>query len=148
MEQYYHEENFGYLVVKTFSKKCYGLNLKCSNECATAKKIIQDVNNCIVNGWKVARHIQKWFRSYKSRNDFINEICSGEKAILRKMIVTMMTKRITITKKKRKGKRTRKRRRTRRRKMRRKRSRKRKRKKWRRNWTIKMMVTLDSNEAR
>jgi hypothetical protein len=45
MEQYYHEENFGYLVVKTFDKKCYGSDLKLANECATAKKIIQDVNN-------------------------------------------------------------------------------------------------------
>ena len=59
LEQYYNEENFGYLVVKTFDKKCYGFNLKHANECATAKKIIQDVNNFIVYGWKVARHIQK-----------------------------------------------------------------------------------------
>jgi hypothetical protein len=59
MEQYYHEENFGYLVVKTFNKKCYGFNLKCANECAAAKNIIQDVNNFIVNGWKVTRHIPK-----------------------------------------------------------------------------------------
>ncbi len=79
MEQYYHEENFGYLVVKTFDKKCYGFNLKRANECAIAKKIIQDVNNFIVNGWKVARHIPKWINSYKSWNDFINEHCSGEK---------------------------------------------------------------------
>jgi hypothetical protein len=59
MEQYYHEENFGYLVVKTFNKKCHGVNLKSANECATAKKFIQDVNIFIVNGWKVARHIPK-----------------------------------------------------------------------------------------
>jgi hypothetical protein len=79
MEQYYHEENFGYLVVKTFNEKCYGFNLKPTNECATAKKIIQDVNYFIVNGWKVARHIPKSVHSYKSWNDFINENCSGEK---------------------------------------------------------------------
>ncbi len=59
MEQYYDEQNFGYLVVKTFNKKCYGFNLKCANECATAMEIIQDVNNFIVDGWKVARHIPK-----------------------------------------------------------------------------------------
>ncbi len=59
MEQYYHEENFGYLVVETFDEKCYGFNLKHANESATAKKIIQYVNNFIVNGWKVARHIPK-----------------------------------------------------------------------------------------
>jgi hypothetical protein len=59
--------------------KCYGFNLKRANECATAKKIIKDVNNFIVNGWKVARHIPKWIHSYKSWNDFINENCSGEK---------------------------------------------------------------------
>jgi hypothetical protein len=47
------------LVVKTFDEKYYGFNLKRANERATAKKIIQDVNNFIVNGWKVARHIPK-----------------------------------------------------------------------------------------
>jgi hypothetical protein len=79
MEQYYHEEIFGYLVVKTFDKKCYEFDLKRANKCATAKKIIQDVNNFIVNGWKVARHIPKLIHSYKSWNDFITENCSGEK---------------------------------------------------------------------
>jgi hypothetical protein len=59
MEQYYHEENFGYLAVETFDKKCYGFNLKHTNECATETKIIQDVNNFIVCGWKVPRHIPK-----------------------------------------------------------------------------------------
>jgi hypothetical protein len=54
------------LVVKTFDEKCYGFNLKYANECATAKKILQDVNNFIVNGWKVAKHILKWIHSYKS----------------------------------------------------------------------------------
>ncbi len=39
------------------SKKIIIFNLKCPNEFATAKQIIQDVNNFIVNGWKVARHI-------------------------------------------------------------------------------------------
>jgi hypothetical protein len=66
------------LVLETFDKKCYGLNLKRANECATANKIIQDVNNFIVNGWKVARHIPKWIHSYKSWNDFINGNVSGE----------------------------------------------------------------------
>jgi hypothetical protein len=37
------------------------------------------VNNFIVNGWKVERHIPKWIHSYKSWNDFINENFSGEK---------------------------------------------------------------------
>jgi hypothetical protein len=78
MEQYYHEENFR-LVVETFDKKCYGFNLNCANERATAKKIIQDVNNFIYNGSKVARHIPKWIHSYKSWNDFINENGSREK---------------------------------------------------------------------
>ncbi len=73
MEKYYQEENFGYLVVETFDKKCYGFNFKHANEWATAKKIIQDVNNFTVYIWKVARHIPKWIHSYKSWNDFINE---------------------------------------------------------------------------
>ena len=50
MEQYYHGENFGYLVVETFDKKCYGFNLKCAEQRATAKKNIPDVNSFIVNG--------------------------------------------------------------------------------------------------
>ena len=58
----------------------------------------------------------------------------AKKMIMRKTIVTKMTKRIKITKKKCQGERTRKSRSTRRR--------KRMRKKWRRNWIIKMMVTL------
>ncbi len=48
-------------------------------KCATSQKIIQDVNDFIVNGWKVARHIPKWIHSHKSWNDFTNENCSGEK---------------------------------------------------------------------
>jgi hypothetical protein len=76
IEQYYNEESFGCLVVKTFDKKYYGFISKCANECATAKIIIQDVNNFIVNGWKVARHILKWIHNYKTWNDFINENCS------------------------------------------------------------------------
>ncbi len=79
MEQYYHEENFGYLVLKTFNEKCYGFNLKHANECATAKRIIKDVNNFIVNGWKVVRQSPKWIHSYKSWNDFIHENSSGER---------------------------------------------------------------------
>ncbi len=142
MGQYYHEENFGYLVVKTFHKKCYGFNLKPANECATAKKIIQDVNNFIVNGRITNHGMTSLMKIAVERR--------VKKMIMRKRIVTMMTKRITITKKKRKGKRTRRRkmRRTRRRKMRRKRRRKRKRKKWRRNWIIKMMVTLRFQQSK
>jgi hypothetical protein len=44
VEQYYHEDNFGYLVVETFDNKCCGFNLKCPNECATAKKIDRNCN--------------------------------------------------------------------------------------------------------
>jgi hypothetical protein len=68
MKQYYHEENFVYLVVKTFDKNCYGFNLKRANKSATAKKIIQDVNNFIVSGLKVTWHIPKWIHSYNSWN--------------------------------------------------------------------------------
>ncbi len=59
MEKYFHNEKFEFLVVKTFDMGCYGFNLKCADQHATAKKIIQDVNSFIVNGWKVARHIPK-----------------------------------------------------------------------------------------
>jgi hypothetical protein len=131
MEQFYHEENFGDLVVKTLDKKYYGFNLKCANECATAKKIIQDVNNFTVNGWKLQGTFQNGFIVTNHGMASLMKIAverRAKKMIMRKTIVTMMSKRIIITrKKKRKGKRTRKRRRARRRKMRRTRRRKRKR---------------------
>ena len=79
MGKYYHKEKFGFLVVKTFDERCYRFNLKHTDECATAKIIVQDVNNFIVNGWKVAHKISKWIHSYNSWNDFINENCSGVK---------------------------------------------------------------------
>jgi hypothetical protein len=66
MEKYFQDENFEFLVVKTFDMGCYGFNLKCADQCATAKKNIQDVNSFIVNGLKVARHIPKWIHSYNA----------------------------------------------------------------------------------
>jgi hypothetical protein len=77
MEKYFHNEKFELLVVKTFDMGCYGFNFKCTDQHATAKKIIQDVNSFIVNGWKVARHILKWIHSYNAWNDFMNAKCSG-----------------------------------------------------------------------
>jgi hypothetical protein len=47
---------------------------------ATTKKIVQDVNSFIVNGWKVARQIPKWILCYDAWNDFINEMSSGNKS--------------------------------------------------------------------
>ncbi len=78
MEKYFHDEKFEFLVVKTFDMGCYGFNLKCADQHATAKKIIQDVNNFMVNGWKVARHIPKWIHSYDAWNDFMKAKCSGK----------------------------------------------------------------------
>jgi hypothetical protein len=40
-EKYYHEENFGFLIVETFNKRCFGFNLKRADEHATVKKIIR-----------------------------------------------------------------------------------------------------------
>ena len=42
----------------------------------TAKQIIQDVNNFIVNGWKVARQIPKWIHGYDAWINFLDEQCS------------------------------------------------------------------------
>jgi hypothetical protein len=58
MDNFFHNEQFGFLVVETFDLKCYGFNLKREDQRVTAKKIIQDVNSFIVNGWKVARDIE------------------------------------------------------------------------------------------
>jgi hypothetical protein len=51
-----------FLVVESFKMKCYGFNLKNTDQRAAANQIIQDVNNFIFNGWKVARQIwDSWF---------------------------------------------------------------------------------------
>jgi hypothetical protein len=54
MDKLFHNEKFEFLVVETFDMRCYGFNSKHAIQCATAKKIIQDVNSFIVNGWKAA----------------------------------------------------------------------------------------------
>ena len=62
LEKYIDNENFKFLVVKSFEMKCYGFNLKNIDQQAAANQIIQDVNNFIFNGWKVARQIwDSWF---------------------------------------------------------------------------------------
>ncbi len=70
MDKLFHDEKFEFLVDETFGMRCYGFNLKHAVQHATAKKIIQDVNNFIVNGWKVARQIPKWILCYDAWNDF------------------------------------------------------------------------------
>ncbi len=55
---FFTTSNLDFLVVETFDLKCYGFDLKCEDQRVTAKKIIQDVNSFIVNGWKVARDIE------------------------------------------------------------------------------------------
>ena len=94
------------------------------------------MNNFIINGWKVVRHIQNGFIVTNHEMTSLMKMAvkrMAKKMIMKKMIVPMMTKRITITKKKRKGKRTRKKRRRKRRRrtMTRMRMRTRRRKRWR-----------------
>jgi hypothetical protein len=45
--QFFYEENYGFLVVQAFDETCYGFNLKCQDEQASALKIIQDGNNVL-----------------------------------------------------------------------------------------------------
>ncbi len=80
MDKYFHDEKFEFLVFETFDLGCYGFNLKCTDERATAKEIIQDVNSFIVNGRKVARQIPKWINCYNAWNSFMNVKCSGNKS--------------------------------------------------------------------
>ena len=47
MDKLFHDEKFEFLVVETFDMRCYGFNLKCAVQHATAKKIIQDVNSLL-----------------------------------------------------------------------------------------------------
>ncbi len=37
LKTYFHEKNYGFLVVQAFNEKCYGFNLKRTDEFATAK---------------------------------------------------------------------------------------------------------------
>ncbi len=76
LEEYIDDEKFKFLVVETFELKCYGFNLKNTDQQATAKQIIQDVNTFIVNGWKIARQIAKWIHGYDARINFMDEQCS------------------------------------------------------------------------
>jgi hypothetical protein len=78
MEKYFHDEKFKFFVVKTFDMGCYRFNLKCTDQCATARKIIQDVNTFIVYGRKVTQHITKWIHSCNAWNDFMNAKCNRE----------------------------------------------------------------------
>ena len=48
LEKYIDDENFKFLVVKSFEMKCYGFNLKNIDQQAAANQIIQDVNNFIL----------------------------------------------------------------------------------------------------
>ncbi len=61
MDNYFYNKKFEFLVVESFENRCYGFNLNCTAQHDTAKKIIQDLNNFIVNGWKIALHIRKGF---------------------------------------------------------------------------------------
>ncbi len=59
MDKLYHNEEFEFLVVATFDMRCYGFNSKHAVQCATAKKIIQDVN--ILVRQKVRVIYYSWF---------------------------------------------------------------------------------------
>ncbi len=66
MKKYFYDEKFEFLVVKTFDMGCYGFNLKCADQCATAKKIIQDVNSMMtiqleLSFSKTLKKLQKGF---------------------------------------------------------------------------------------
>ncbi len=75
--QYIHEEKYGFLVVQAFYETCYGFNLKCQDEQVSALKIIQDQNNFIVNGWKVAQKLPMWAHDSWALNVLLNEKSSG-----------------------------------------------------------------------
>ncbi len=53
--------------------KCYGFDLKNTDQCAAANQIIQDVNNFIFNGWKVARQILKWIHGFDAFIKFMDD---------------------------------------------------------------------------
>jgi hypothetical protein len=75
--QYFHDEKHGFLLVQAFDETYYWFNLKHQDEQASALKIIQDENNFIVNGWKVAWKLPNWVCHSQAGNVFLNEKSSG-----------------------------------------------------------------------
>jgi len=73
MDTYMNEENYNYLLVETFNIKYFGFNLSDDTEYETARQIIQDQNNFIVNGWKVSRILPEWINGYDKWNAFMDE---------------------------------------------------------------------------
>jgi hypothetical protein len=73
MDAYVNEEKYNYLVVETFNIKYFGFCLSDNTEYQTARQIIQDQNNFIVNGWKVSRTLPEWMNGYDKWNAFIDE---------------------------------------------------------------------------
>ena len=73
LKKYIDDEKFKFLVVESFEMKCYGFNLKNTDQRAAANQIIQDVNNFIFNGWKVARQIPKWIHGFDAFINFMDE---------------------------------------------------------------------------
>ncbi len=53
--------------------KCYGFDLKNTDQCGAANQIIQDVNNFIFNGWKVARQIPKRIHGFDAFIKFMDD---------------------------------------------------------------------------
>jgi hypothetical protein len=73
LDAYMNEENYNYLLVETFNIKYFGFNLSDDTEYETARQIIQDQNNFMVNGWKVSRTLPEWMNGYEKWNAFMDE---------------------------------------------------------------------------
>ncbi len=54
MDNYFYNEKFEFLVVESFENRCYGFNSNRVAQHDTGKKNFHDLNNFIVNGWKIA----------------------------------------------------------------------------------------------
>jgi hypothetical protein len=73
LEKYIDDDKFKFLVVESCQIKCYGFDLKNTDQRATTNQIIQDVNNFIFNGWKVARQIPKWIHGFDAFIKFMDD---------------------------------------------------------------------------
>ena len=73
MDTYMNEENYNYLLVETFNIKYFGFELSDDAEYETARQIIQNQNNFIINGWKVSRTLPEWMDGYEKWNAFMDE---------------------------------------------------------------------------
>ena len=65
------EDEMKYLIIEHSSGNCFGLNLHESNERTSAISIVQDKEEFMVMGWKVAKIIPTWVLGFVDWNNLM-----------------------------------------------------------------------------